>query len=340
MKQIPLHIRVAGGIAIAFALTVILISWFIGGKLQIPSERVSMVLGINAALPIAFAMLAYMATHLIPIVFNKDHRVPERFLRNLGFDFTLLLLFIFITYLHFTLKMWIPVINPALYDAEYMAIDEKLRWLVDLFTWLSTAIHSLISDEVRWYQLAFSLMFILCFCYFSAQRNAEYPRFAIGILLVLSIGGLSYLIAPAVGPFIFEPSPDKLAAKAQFGMYEAYQEVQLEGMAWILRRSSDYFTGALAAMPSLHVAHATVMTYYMITSRSTLAPLFVILWSWILIDSIALRWHYAIDAPAGLALAIFVIWLTNWIFRDVTDETLAMEPAFAAATSNNPSSKV
>ena len=327
MKQIPLHIRVAGVIAIAFAVTVIVIAWAIGGELQMPSERISIVLGVNAALPVALAMIAYMVTHLAPVVFDKGRRLPEHFLRNLGYDLTLLFIFVVVIYLHFNLKMWIPIINPALYDAEYMAIDEKLRWLVDFLTWLSTAIHSNLSDEVRWYQVDFSVMFILAFCYFSVQRNAEYPRFAVGVLLVLSIGGLSYLVAPALGPFIFETSPDKLAAQAQLGMYEAYQEVQKEGMAWIRRSGSRYFTGPLAAMPSLHVAHATVITYYIIVSRSALAPFFVIMWSWILIDSIALRWHYVIDAPVGFALALFVIWLTNRIFRDSSEELRATSPA-------------
>ena len=332
MKQIPLHIRVAGTIAITFAVVVIVIGWVIGGELQIPSERVSKALGVNAAMPIAFAMIAYMLVHLTPIVFGKGRRLPEHFLRHLGCDLTLLFVFVVVVYLHFNLKMWIPIINPALYDAEFMATDEKLRWLVDFFTWLSRAFRSLVSGEVRWYQVDLSVMFILAFCYLSAERNAEYPRFVVGVLLVLSLGGLSYLVSPALGPFIFETSPDILAAQAQLGMYEAYQEVREEGMAWILRSGSRYFTGPLAAMPSLHVAHATVITYYIITSRSALTPLFVIMWSWMVIDSIALRWHYVIDAPAGFALALFVIWLTNRIFRDSSEElhTARATPQLAA----------
>jgi hypothetical protein len=129
-----------------------------------------------------------------------------------------------------------------------------------------------------------------------------------------------------VGPFIYETSPDNLAAQAQLGMYEAYQEVREEGMAWILRSGSRYFTGPLAAMPSLHVAHTTVITYYIIASRSTLTPLFVVMWAWILIDSIALRWHYVIDAPFGFALALFVIWLTNRIFRNSSEQLRATSP--------------
>ncbi len=152
MKHIPLHIRVAGVIAIAFAVTVMVIGWAIGGELRIPSERISMALGVNAAMPVAFAMIAYTMVHLTPIVLGKTRRLPEHFLRNLGYDFTLLCIFVVVVYLHFNLKMCIPVINPALYDAEFMAMDEKLRWLVDFFTWLSTAFRSLVSGEVRWYQ--------------------------------------------------------------------------------------------------------------------------------------------------------------------------------------------
>ena len=128
-------------------------------------------LGISHRL--AFAMIAYMLVHLGPMVFGKGQGLPENFLRNLGSDFALLIIFVFVVYLHFNLKMWIPIVNPALYDAEFMAIDEKLRWLVDFFTWLSATIHLLLSDEIRWYQADFSLMFVLAFCYFSAERNAE-----------------------------------------------------------------------------------------------------------------------------------------------------------------------
>ncbi len=107
-------------------------------------------------------------------------------------------------------------------------------------------------------------------------------------------------------------------------------------MPWINQWGSHYFTGALAAMPSLHVAHATVITYYMVTSRAFLAPLFVCFWTWILIDSIALRWHYVVDAPAGLALAVFVIWLTGRLLGARSSVPAATEPALASSNNLSP----
>ncbi len=123
-----------------------------------------------------------------------------------------------------------------------------------------------------------------------------------------------------------------LASEAQANMHDGYREVRVAGFAWIESVGSRYFTAALAAMPSLHVANASVMTYYMLRSRDYLAPFFVFLWCWILFDSVALRWHYIVDAPAGILLAVLVIWLTGRLLRGASPERApaAEAPALAA----------
>jgi hypothetical protein len=94
-------------------------------------------------------------------------------------------------------------------------------------------------------------------------------------------------------------------------MLWAHEQVMRDGMAWIAKAGPDYFTGGLAAMPSLHMAHALVMTWFMIKARSIWVPAFLLITFWVLIESVASRWHYIIDLPAGALLAVFVIWLTN-----------------------------
>ncbi len=219
-----------------------------------------------------------------------------------------------------------PLINPVLFDAAYMASDEQLRWLVEACTWISSTIRANLIPEFRWYQFLFLTMFVLTFCRLSALRNALYPRFAVSMLLMVSLGALSYLIAPALGPFIYEDGNALVATEAQAGMCAAYQSLQAEGAAWIARNGSDYFTGALAAMPSLHVGYASLMTYYMVKNRDYMAPLFVLFWLWILVDSVALRWHYVIDAPAGLAFCAVVIWLTNRLLRHGEEQPATVDP--------------
>ncbi len=316
----PRHVQLVGAIMAALAFVILSLAVAIGASPIVPDARVNIALGFNIGLPLALAVGCYLITQCILVMLGKGKRSRRVILADLANDMILLALFVTIAYLHFNLKMWIPLINPALYDAEFMAVDEYLRGIVDAFTWISTTLHSTVSDGVRWYQFGFILMFVIAFCRFSATRNEYYPRFVVSISLIMSLGALSYLIAPALGPFIYEDGIDLLATEAQANMHDGYREVRAAGFPWIESAGSEYFTAALAAMPSLHIANASVMTYYMLRSGDYLAPFFVFLWFWILFDSVALRWHYIVDAPAGILLAALVIWLTGRLLRGASPE--------------------
>ena len=321
----PAYIKVATAITLLFGLVVVTISLVIGVPFSVPNERVSMALGFQAVVPIGWAMATYLFVQGYQALRNKERWSGREIADNLANDTILIVLFIGANYVHFNLKGWIPLINPALFDVAYMASDEALRPLVDGFTWASTTIRSNLDPDVRWYQILFLIMFILSFCRFAAIRDSYYPRFAVSLLLMTSLGALSYLIAPALGPFIYEGGNSVSATEAQDGMYAAYQNVRAEGVVWLEENGADYFTGALAAMPSLHVGYASLMTYYLLKSRGYMAPMFVLFWLWILVDSVALRWHYAIDAPAGIALCALVVWLTNRLLAQ-SDDTRTTAP--------------
>ncbi len=324
----PTYIKVASAITFWFGALVAATSLVIGTPLNLPDERVSLVLGINTIVPLGLAITCYLVTQGFLVLRGKAKRTLRQILDDMANDLILIALYVAANYLHFNLKMWVPLINPALFDAAYMASDESLSWLVDAFTWTSSAIRANLDSEFRWYKFLFLTMFVLTFCRLAAVRNALYPHFAVSMLLMVSLGALAYLIAPALGPFIYEDGTALAATEAQAGMYAAYQNVQVQGATWIARNGSDYFTGALAAMPSLHVGYASLMTYYMLKNRDYMAPLFVLFWLWILVDSVALRWHYLVDAPAGIALCALVIWLTGRLLAhgegvQVTEEPMA-----------------
>ncbi len=327
----PAYIKVATAITLSFGVLVAVISLIIGTSLNLPDERVSLVLGINIIVPLGLAITCYLVTQGILVLRGTAQRTPRQILGDMANDLILIALYVAANYLHFNLKMWVPLINPALFDGAYMASDESLSWLVDAFTWTSSAIRANLDSEFRWYQFLFLTMFVLTFCRLATVRNALYPHFAVSMLLMVSLGALAYLIAPALGPFIYEDGTALAATQAQAGMYAAYQNVQVQGATWIARNGSDYFTGALAAMPSLHVGYASLMTYYMLKNRDYMAPLFVLFWLWILVDSVALRWHYLIDAPAGIALCALVIWLTGRLLAhgegtQATEKSMAPKP--------------
>lgn len=294
-----------------FSLVVLAIAALYGAPLTFPRERVSLALGYSAVLPVAVAITLYIVLRLYRALFRRNavHEAPLP--QMIATDLTLMGLFLLATYFHFSLKTWVQLINPNLYDEYYMAVDRSLQPVLDAFAWIRSGYFTALPNTDTWYQLAFLLMFITGFCNLAISRKPVYAQFCVGVLLTLCVGALSYLIAPALGPFIYEDGLNAKATQAQAGMLWAHEQIMQEGMAWIARAGPDYFTGGLAAMPSLHMAHAIVMTWFIARARSTLVVPFLAICGWVTVESVVSRWHYLIDLPAGAILAAFIIWLTG-----------------------------
>jgi hypothetical protein len=315
LAALPEHLGAAIAVTLLFSLTVLGIAAVFGAPLTLPRERVSAALGQNAVLPVLVAMTLYSLLRGYKVLTGRrDPRDPP-LLQAMAVDGTLMALFLVTTYFHFSLKTWVQVINPNLYDGFYYQVDLSLQPVLDLFYWIRANLFAAIPNADAWYQAAFMLMFITGFCHLSVTRNRYYPQFCLGVLLTLAIGGLSYLIAPAVGPFIYEDGLNPLATEAQAAMYWAHLQAVEHGMPWIREAGPAYFTGGLAAMPSLHIAQALTMTYFVYRAGSPLFVLFLLICFWVTIESVASRWHYLIDLPAGLALSLLVIWLAHRLCR-------------------------
>lgn len=308
---LPESLGVAIAVVSLFSAVVLAIAAVYDAPLSFPRERISIALGFNAVFPVAVAIGLYVCLRLLRrLVVGADDGGPP-LVRMMVVDLTLMALFIAATYFHFSLKSWVQVINPSLYDEPYMAVDNALRPVIDLFAWIRQSVFTFVPATDAWYQAAFLLMFISGFCSLAVSRNPVYPRFCLGVLLTMCLGALSYLIAPALGPFIYEEGLNEQATQAQAGMLWAHEQVMRDGMAWIAEAGPAYFSGALAAMPSLHIAHAMVMTWFIIQARSLLILVFLVICFWVVIESVVSRWHYLVDLPAGAILAAFTIWLTH-----------------------------
>lgn len=273
-------------------------------------------LDANYWAPPIFAAVAYLVIQLIGRQVVRSNRPSwAAFGRRIFDDYYLLALFIFVIYVHFNIKMWIPVVNPALYDETYFAIDQALRPLIDLFAWLRGLGARVIPAVDIWYQAGFFAVFVLSYLTHSIGNRRWHYHNMIGLLLIEMIGPLSYLFAPAVGPFIYEQGPNAMATNAELTMYEVYKQVLAGGAAWVSEHGGQYFAQPLAAMPSLHVGATFVIVYYAVKARQWVSPLAVLAFAWIVIESVVARWHYLIDLPVGLLLAAIAIFLTNRLCR-------------------------
>lgn len=313
--RLPRWVLAAILLSAGFGLLVTLIGSAIGVPLTPPTERVSLALGFNAGIPVLLGFVSYALARGVNMALSR--RLEFRQLgRAAGADLTVLVSFTLLVYFHFNLKMWIPLINPLRFDEAYMATDRFVEPVIAGFGWIRSLLPTDLPLFDHFYQLGFFLMFIISFAVLAVSRDRHYPHYALGIMLVLSLGGLAYLIAPAVGPFIFEDGANLAATDAQAGMWAAYQVLVETGPTWIAVHGADYFTGPPAAMPSLHLAHATVMVYYLNRSRLAIRWPFMLLWSFILVESVVSRWHYLIDAPAGILVAATAIFIANRICDD------------------------
>lgn len=273
-------------------------------------------LDANYWAPPGIAAIAYLVIQLAGRQLIRRNRPSwAAFGRRLFDDYYLLALFIFVIYVHFNIKMWIPVVNPALYDAQYFAVDQALRPLIDLFAWIRAWGARIIPAVDIWYQAAFFAVFVLSFLTHSIGNRRWHYHNMIGLLLIEMVGPLSYLFAPAVGPFIFEQGPNRMATTAELTMYEVYKQVLAGGGAWVSENGGHYFAQPLAAMPSLHVGATFVIVYYSVVARQWVSPLAVLAFIWIVIESVVARWHYLVDLPVGLLLAVIVIFVTNRLCR-------------------------
>jgi hypothetical protein len=122
---------------------------------------------------------------------------------------------------------------------------------------------------------------------------------------------LAYLLAPALGPFVRERGANAVVSGVQQTMLGVHRSVSAEGPAWLATHASDHLTAGVAAMPSLHVGGAVLFFLYALRHSHGLAIALFPLLAFILVESLATRWHYIVDLPFGIALAFLSIWLVR-----------------------------
>jgi len=218
---------------------------------------------------------------------------------------------------HFNIKMWMSLINPNLWDDAYWKTDQMVRPLIDT----SFAVHNLVDRIMpageHLYLFAFLAMFACSIIVHSAQRFILFRKVIFTAMLVHVLGALSYLVMPAVGPFIFEPGVNALESARQVHMYGGYQALMAGGRPWIASEGSGFLFAPVAAMPSLHVASSAVFVFYAWKHARWLGLIYLPLFAFIIFEAMATRWHYWIDVVAGLALTALAIALTAALFRPI-----------------------
>lgn len=210
------------------------------------------------------------------------------------------------------LKLMVPLVRASTFDRAYEAIDRRFfAWMDPLIAWRAHALQFNWIDSM--YLFAFFGMFCLSFIIHNLRGRAEFRRVFLATVLVQGAGAVLYMVAPAVGPFLFHPSANALAVGTQHSFYLLRQkELAAGGVLWFSAHAGEFVLCGLAAMPSLHVAASFVFLCYAWRYVRWLGYVYALIFGWILFGAMATRWHYGIDLIAGVALAYACIALSNW----------------------------
>jgi hypothetical protein len=212
------------------------------------------------------------------------------------------------------LKNIIPLMHPFSWDPAFATLDRVLHGGTDPYillmpilgtpyatTFINAAYHF-------WFFLFYFIIFMTCF---DRKNTVRRNTFLVSFVLTWAIGG-NFLatVFSSAGPAYFQ----------YFGygdnfvpLLDTLKEFSKTSPVWALNVHEMLLDGlvnnkgalkAISAMPSMHVAIATLMAIYGFQYRRWAGWLLVVFALLTQLGSMHLAWHYAIDGYAGAVIAI------------------------------------
>ena len=200
------------------------------------------------------------------------------------------------------LRDLLPLVRPDSVDQALLSIDELFFGIAPAL-WFERYNHLWV---VEWFSFFYFSYFLVCGTFVFHALWLEKPgrhtaTLAIGSLLVLFCGHLGYFLVPGYGPIEY--------------LNHAFHAPLQGGFFWsCVRRTVDAGGAMKDIFPSLHTALPAWFALYAANrarhdrkwrSAAGVAVFFALN---IVASTLVLRWHYAVDVVAGLALALAASW--------------------------------
>jgi hypothetical protein len=325
------HSLLIAFIVVYAAYGALLPGWF-GAATAAPGELYSGLFFVMTAAAAAVFAVGY-AVHLRIVVKPVGYRAAlrsalvERFLtpRRVCMALPVLLLMPVFGGTFTNLKILIPAINPFAWDPTFAEWDRLLHGGHDPWQLLQPLLgHPIVTSLINavyhfWFFLAYG---VICWQLASTERPRLRMQYLLTFVLVWAIvGNVAALLLSSAGPVYFErvtglpdPFAPLMAYLNEAAATAPVPALGVQEMLWRTYESNGLaIGGGISAMPSLHVAIAFsfVLLARAIDRRLTLAfAAFTLL---ILLGSVHLGWHYAIDGYAGILLT-WVLWTAvGWL---------------------------
>ncbi|MDD9942658.1 MAG: phosphatase PAP2 family protein [Myxococcales bacterium] len=197
---------------------------------------------------------------------------------------------------YFGLRWVLRAIEVDPLDAQLLAFERAILGetpAVWMERWATSA-------AVEWFAFFYALYFawiglhVIGYMVFDETRRGG--ELLVGATIILATGHITYTLVPGVGPFAHIPG--------------AFAEPLPGGLWWGVVQSLVATAGALLDIfPSLHTAYPALFMLHAIRFRRAfpyrriwIVTTFVA--ANMIVSTVFLRWHYAVDVLAGLALAV------------------------------------
>lgn len=222
------------------------------------------------------------------------------------------------------LKNLIPVINPFSWDFYFMQFDKALHFgehpyqiAHAFFGW-----HYVVSFFTGLYNIwLFLLYFVLLGACFMRPESLLRMQFLIAFLLTWAVGGnLVATIFSSVGPVYFshiglgDTFANLMNMLKEHASTSSLTVVDSQALLWSLHTSEPQ-VNAISAFPSMHVASSVLMAIFLAQLSRPLGIFASVFAAGIMIGSVLLGWHYAVDGYAGAMIATLCWILSGWLVR-------------------------
>lgn len=238
------------------------------------------------------------------------------------------------------LKAAIPQIIPFAWDPLIADLDRLLHFGTDPYRLLLPLVGGVIPTAIINFAYHFWMVMIYFCMFLAAFSRADGPRgdkgagriYLMAHVVIWILGGNALaLVFSSAGPVYFErlghgdTFVPLMAHLDQVSQLTTVWALNVQEMVW-----NSYLEGAnigISAMPSMHLATSTLMALYAFHHSRWLGRVMVGFVGIILVGSVYLGWHYAIDSYLGIAVGLLgwrlAVWLVGWSDRMLTSARAA-----------------